>query len=75
MLKRTKISKDKGIWAGLNTPDLSIDESDCLDPAYASGTGTPQFGGLYSWQLLNVLRGIVENYLFWGFMLSRILQR
>jgi agmatinase len=28
---------------------------DCLDPAYAAGTGTPQFGGLYSRQLLELL--------------------
>ncbi len=28
---------------------------DCLDPAYAAGTGTPQFGGLYSRQLLDLL--------------------
>ena len=28
---------------------------DCLDPAFAAGTGTPQFGGLYSRQLLDLL--------------------
>ncbi|QHI71434.1 agmatinase [Aminipila terrae] len=28
---------------------------DCLDPAFAAGTGTPQFGGLYSRQLLELL--------------------
>jgi|LGOV01.1.fsa_nt_gb agmatinase len=28
---------------------------DCLDPAYAAGTGTPQFGGLTSRQLLDLL--------------------
>lgn len=28
---------------------------DCLDPAFAPGTGTPQFGGLYSRQLLELL--------------------
>lgn len=33
---------------------------DCLDPAYAAGTGTPQFGGLYSRDLLNLLKGIFE---------------
>lgn len=31
---------------------------DCLDPAYAAGTGTPQFGGLYSRELLNILEGL-----------------
>jgi agmatinase len=28
---------------------------DCLDPAFAAGTGTPQFGGLYSRQVLELL--------------------
>ncbi|WP_432665436.1 agmatinase [Wukongibacter baidiensis] len=33
---------------------------DCLDPAYAAGTGTPQFGGLNSRQLLDLLRGLFD---------------
>lgn len=33
---------------------------DCLDPAYASGTGTPQFGGLTSRELLNLLKGLFD---------------
>ena len=33
---------------------------DSLDPAYAAGTGTPQFGGLTSRQLLNLLEGLFE---------------
>ncbi|NLY85801.1 MAG: agmatinase [Tissierellia bacterium] len=36
---------------------LTID-IDVLDPAYAAGTGTPQFGGLSSRDLLEFLRGI-----------------
>ena len=32
---------------------------DCLDPGYAAGTGTPQFGGLDPRELLNIL-----DYLF-----------
>jgi agmatinase len=39
---------------------LSFD-IDCLDPAFAPGTGTPEIGGLASWQaqgLLRRLRGI-----------------
>lgn len=28
---------------------------DCLDPAFAAGTGTPQFGGLYSRQVLELM--------------------
>lgn len=33
---------------------------DCLDPAYAAGTGTPQFGGLTSRELLDLLEGLFE---------------
>lgn len=33
---------------------------DCLDPAYAAGTGTPQFGGLNSRQLLDLLYGLFD---------------
>ena len=33
---------------------------DVLDPAYAAGTGTPQFGGLSSRELLELLRGIFD---------------
>ena len=31
---------------------------DCLDPAYAPGTGTPVVGGLSSAQALAILRGL-----------------
>ena len=34
---------------------LSFD-IDCLDPAFAPGTGTPEIGGLASWQAQGVLR-------------------
>ncbi|MDM8533668.1 agmatinase [Clostridiaceae bacterium HSG29] len=33
---------------------------DCLDPAYAAGTGTPKFGGMTSRELLNILEGLFE---------------
>ena len=32
---------------------------DCLDPAYAPGTGTPVAGGLASWQALELMRGLL----------------
>ena len=31
---------------------------DCLDPAFAPGTGTPEIGGLASWQAQAILRGL-----------------
>lgn len=34
---------------------------DCLDPAYAAGTGTPQFGGLTSRQVLTLLEALYEG--------------
>ncbi|HEX6214358.1 MAG TPA: agmatinase [Vicinamibacterales bacterium] len=36
---------------------LSFD-IDCLDPAFAPGTGTPEIGGLASWQVQSILRGL-----------------
>lgn len=33
---------------------------DCLDPAYAPGTGTPKFGGMTSRELLDLLYGLFE---------------
>jgi agmatinase len=36
---------------------LSFDV-DCLDPAFAPGTGTPVAGGLATWQALEILRGL-----------------
>lgn len=34
---------------------------DCLDPGYAAGTGTPQFGGLDPRELLNILAELYEK--------------
>lgn len=34
---------------------LSID-IDCLDPSQAPGTGTPEIGGLFTWQVMSILR-------------------
>lgn len=31
---------------------------DCLDPAFAPGTGTPEFAGLTPWQIQTILRGL-----------------
>lgn len=41
---------------------LSVDV-DVLDPAFAPGTGTPEFGGLNSRELLTVLRALPGNQL------------
>ena len=39
---------------------------DCLDPAYAPGTGTPVWGGLASWQAAAILRGLAGITLLGG---------
>jgi len=44
---------------GLNKIYITVD-IDCLDPAYAGGTGTPQIGGLTSRELLTLLRGLFD---------------
>ena len=49
---KEKMAKFSGIY-------LTID-IDVLDPAYAPGTGTPQFGGLNSRELLDLLHGLFE---------------
>jgi agmatinase len=38
---------------------LSFD-IDCLDPAFAPGTGTPVCGGLTTWQAQRTIRGLVD---------------
>lgn len=39
---------------------------DCLDPAFAPGTGTPVWGGLASWQLAAILRDLAGINLVGG---------
>jgi len=39
---------------------------DCLDPAYAPGTGTPEVGGLSTWQVQEIMRGLDEMNLVGG---------
>lgn len=36
---------------------ISLD-IDCVDPAFAPGTGTPEVGGLSSYQMLQLVRGL-----------------
>ena len=41
-----------------DTPCYISFDIDCLDPAFAPGTGTPIPGGLMSWQALELIRGL-----------------
>ncbi len=42
----------------LRSPVYITVDVDCLDPAFAPGTGTPEAGGLSSRELLGILRGL-----------------
>lgn len=53
------LAQVKAKMLGFNKVYITLD-IDCLDPAYAAGTGTPQFGGLTSRQLLKLLRGLFD---------------
>ncbi|MFT5112826.1 MAG: agmatinase [Parasphingorhabdus sp.] len=44
---------------GDNKAYLTFD-IDCLDPAFAPGTGTPVCGGLSTWQAQRIIRGLVD---------------
>ena len=52
----TTVAKIKSI-VGDNKAYLSFD-IDCLDPAYAPGTGSPVMGGLTSYIALEIIRGL-----------------
>lgn len=41
-----------------NTPAYFTFDVDCLDPAFAPGTGTPEFGGLTPWQVQAIMRSL-----------------
>ena len=41
-----------------DTPCYITFDIDCLDPAFAPGTGTPVPGGLATWQALELIRGL-----------------
>jgi agmatinase len=47
--------------AHLRSPVYITVDVDCLDPAYAPGTGTPEAGGLTSRELLAILRGLASG--------------
>ncbi len=45
----------------LRSPVYITVDIDCLDPAFAPGTGTPEAGGLTSRELLAILRGLASG--------------
>lgn len=47
-------------------PAYATFDIDCLDPAFAPGTGTPVWGGLASWQAAAILRDIAGINLVGG---------
>ena len=53
------LTKVKDRFKGYKNIYITLD-IDCLDPAYAPGTGTPQFGGLTPRDLLTLMRGLFD---------------
>lgn len=51
-------------------PTYMTFDIDCLDPAFAPGTGTPVWGGLASWQAAAILRDIAGINLVGGDMVE-----
>ncbi|SLN65013.1 Agmatinase [Aquimixticola soesokkakensis] len=49
-----------------NHPAYLTFDIDCLDPAFAPGTGTPVWGGLASWQAAAILRELAGVHLTGG---------
>jgi len=49
-----------------DTPTYISFDIDCLDPAFAPGTGTPEVGGLTTNQALTILRGLTGLNLIGG---------
>lgn len=67
-----KVAKDVvAAMENYNKVYITID-IDSLDPAFAPGTGTPQFGGLYSRQLLDLLEILFERLNVIGFDLVEV---
>jgi agmatinase len=46
--------------AGRDRPTYLTYDVDCLDPAFAPGTGTPEIGGLASWQTQAIIRRFTD---------------
>jgi len=53
-----------------NHPTYLTFDIDCLDPAFAPGTGTPVWGGLASWQVAAILRDIAGINMVGGDMVE-----
>lgn len=53
------LEKVREKMSGFNKIYVTLD-IDCLDPAYAPGTGTPKFGGMTARELLDFLYGLFE---------------
>jgi agmatinase len=49
---------------GDNPTYLTFD-IDCIDPSQAPGTGTPEIGGLFTWQVLQILESMFSQDLDW----------
>ncbi len=60
------------LWHVGDRPTYISWDIDCVDPAFAPGTGTPEVGGFNSYQALQLLRGLSEANLV-GFEMMEVL--
>lgn len=67
--KPTDVANEIRKVAGDNPVYLTFD-IDCLDPAFAPGTGTPVWGGLHSWQAAAILRELAGINIVGGDMVE-----
>jgi agmatinase len=58
------VKKIRGVVG--DRPTYLTFDIDCLDPAFAPGTGTPVWGGLASWQVAAILRDLAGINLVGG---------
>jgi agmatinase len=50
-----------GDVVGRDMPTYLTYDVDCLDPAFAPGTGTPEIGGLATWQTQAIIRQLTDT--------------
>jgi agmatinase len=55
------VARRIGDVVGRDMPTYLTYDVDCLDPAFAPGTGTPEIGGLATWQTQAIIRQLTDT--------------
>jgi len=53
-------------WGQQKNPTYLTIDIDALDPSQAPGTGTPEIGGLFTWQILTMINMLFKTHNFIG---------